>query len=145
MKRQIFIIFIFSLLAFTSCNDNPKFIKYSKDLYFNNLLDKNISLEVFKGDELLTFELKPNDTTYFTTCEYLEEDGAVYTMDPFIAAYEIFVCHFDSINVIYNNKSYMYKSNWMWAHTLLKIDSFCNGKYIINFDESKKNHYGWEE
>ena len=68
--------------------------------------DNIIKLEVFRNNELSTFNLTPNDTVYFTTIEYYMYEGENYNEFPGHVAYENYIGSIDSINVFYNEKKY---------------------------------------
>ena len=115
---------------------------YVDDIYINNQLANIVKLEVFRNNELSTFNLTPNDTVYFTTIEYYMIEGEKYNEFPGHVAYENYIGSIDSINVFYNEKKYTY-INKPYEHGELE---YFFAKYIstIVIDEGKKNYLGWE-
>ena len=115
---------------------------YVEDIYLNNQLDNIIKLEVFRNNELSTFNLTPNDTVYFTTIEYYMYEGENYNEFPGHVAYENYIGSIDSINVFYNEKKYTYINK---PYEYGELEYFF-AKYIstIVIDEGKKNYLGWE-
>lgn len=115
---------------------------YVEDIYLNNQLDNIIKLEVFRNNELSTFNLTPNDTVYFTTIEYYMYEGENYFVFPGHVAYENYIGSIDSINVFYNEKKYTY-INKPYEYGELEY-FFAKYIYTIVIDEGKKNYLGWE-
>ena len=115
---------------------------YVEDIYLKNQLDNIIKLEVFRNNELSTFNLMPNDTVYFTTIEYYMYEGENYNEFPGHVAYENYIGSIDSINVFYNEKKYTYINK---PYEYGELEYFF-AKYIstIVIDEGKKNYLGWE-
>ena len=104
--------------------------------------DNIIKLEVFRNNELSTFNLTPNDTVYFTTIEYYMIEGEKYNEFPGHVAYENYIGSIDSINVFYNEKKYTYINK---PYEYGELEYFF-AKYIctIVIDDEKKNYLGWE-
>ena len=115
---------------------------YVEDIYLKNQLDNIIKLEVFRNNELSTFNLMPNDTVYFTTIEYYMYEGENYNEFPGHVAYENYIGSIDSINVFYNEKKYTY-INKPYEYGELEY-FFAKYIYTIVIDEGKKNYLGWE-
>lgn len=131
----------------TTPNTNPDTIinrdgLYVDDIYINNQLANVVKLEVFRNNELSTFNLTTNDTVYFTTIEYYMYEGEKYNVFPGDAEYENYIGSIDSINVYYNEKKYTY-INKPYEHGALEY-FFAKYIYTIVIDEEKKNYLGWE-
>lgn len=145
MKRIYYLLFALILFIFGSC-ENEYYQNHTKDLYFYNELEENINLEIFDDSKISKFELKPNDSVFWTTFTWSSaerKDNVAYVQAPIDAAYENFLYPIDSIKVHYNSKIYTYYNNDYIENSdivrLLRCDDD-----LVYFDENKKEQFGWE-
>lgn len=142
MKKLYFYLLALLSLFFTSCEVFTG--EHRTDVFLTNQLESVVDLEIFKGEETLNFNLNPNDTTYFTTIEYIMRKDVRYNVFPGDVAYSGFLSTFDSVRVVYNNNKFTYYKNDenlddLFYHTVL------SGKgWIVDIDETKKQILGWE-
>ena len=66
MKRFCYLI-VFVGVLFISCSSEIKEVDTTEHLYLCNALEENVTLTLFKGEEVVEYEIKPNDTIYLTT------------------------------------------------------------------------------
>lgn len=140
MKRlSIFALIIF---FFISCEESIK--HYSIDIYLNNELAENLTLEVFKENELLIFDLNPNDSVFLGAFNYTKVKGDKNVLPIDQQAYARYLGSIDSVNVFYNNKKYTYNHTNQDIHILFEARRHFKTAWIVDIDENKKQNLGWE-
>ena len=125
--------------------------RYVDSVYLVNHLDKPINLEMhrnslYSDDEewyfdagTQNFTLKPNDTVYLDTVIYHMAEGAEYFIFPGENAFNAFIYSYDFIKVDYNGKQYEYTNKTDIKNLLDEVIY-----WYIEFNEKKKNAFGWE-
>ena len=144
MKKIFLLLSIFYF--FVSCENKVNTVHHSMNVYFNNQLNESINLEVFRGENLLTFNLTANDTIFFTTIKYVEVEGVKTNLALEDVAYDSFLSSIDSFNVFYNNKKYTYDNIFIeeYRHPCFQIESYSDNNGFIIFNEEKKRNLRWE-
>jgi hypothetical protein len=130
-KRNLLLIIVCILIALISCS---KKIDTTEHLYLCNALEENVTLNLFKGDTIFKYGIKPNDTIYLTTIHsgYVVGGGVNCHFPPATDRGE-YLCSFDSAIVAYNSLIYTFTKN-----ENLVLDSintsvlFINQAYPIN-------------
>ena len=140
-KNHYFYLLILVLITLVSCN-STNITKHTEDIYFYNHLDKTIKVEIFNGDGMLNCEVAPHDTAFFTTIEFSMEEDVTYDIYPGELAYNNFLMGINKINLYYGSEKYVYSEEHRDdIINLLHLERY----WDVYFDESKNNHYGWEE
>ena len=104
-KRNLLLIIVCILIVLISCS---KKIDTTEHLYLCNALEENVTLNLFKGDTIFKYEIKPNDTIYLTTIHsgYVVGGGVNCHFPPATDRGE-YLCSFDSATVAYNSLIYL--------------------------------------
>ena len=142
MKKLYFYLLALLSLFFKSCEVITG--EHRTDVFLTNQLESVVDLEMFKGEETLNFNLNPNDTTYFTTIEYIMRKGVKYNQFPGEVAYSDFLSTFDSVRVVYNNNKFTYYKNDENLGNLFYYTVLSGKGWIVNIDETKKQNLGWK-
>ncbi|MBO5346408.1 MAG: hypothetical protein J6A44_05845 [Paludibacteraceae bacterium] len=129
--KSFYYLLIFVGVLFISCSREVDTIEH---LYLCNELKENVTLNLFKGDTIFEYEIKPNDTIYLTTIHsgYVVGGGVNGHFPPATDRGE-YLCSFDSATVAYNSLIYTFTKN-----ENLVLDSintsvlFINQAYPIN-------------
>ena len=111
--KKIYFLLTAVVMFFISCERN---IDTFESLYLCNNLDKDIILELFSGDEVFKYLLKPNDTIYWNTItsEYTKSIQKGFNFAHFhLPDYEYneFLFIFDSAAVSYDSFIYTFSRN----------------------------------
>lgn len=129
--------------------------RHVASVYLVNHLDKPIDLEMYHDsipqpiqEELLwyrnagiqSFTLQPNDTVYCDSVVYLMDDDVIYFTFPGFSSYDGFVDSYKFIKIDYNGKQYEY-TNKADIKNLLRAINY----WYIEFNEEKKNAFGWDK
>ena len=128
--------------------------RYVDSVYLVNHLDKPINLEMHYDsiplpvqEELLwyrdagvqNFTLQPNDTVYLDTIVYYMAEGTEYFIFPGETVFNGFIYSYNLIKVDYNGKQYEYTNKTDIKNLLDEVNY-----WYIEFNEKKKNAFGWE-
>lgn len=138
--KKIYYLLILVLVSLVSC-ENVKNTEHAEDIYLLNYLDKTIKIEVFNADGMLSCEVAPNDTAFFTTIEFTSEEDVIYEVYPGELAYNNFVLGINRITLYYGSEKYTYsEDNKNDIIALLYLERH----WEIHFDEGKREKFGWE-
>ena len=109
MKNLYYFILLVSVL-FISCSRE---VDTTEHLYLCNSLEENVVLNLFKGDTIFEYEIKPNDTIYLTTIYsgYVVRPGEVNVHFPPATDRALYLGSFDSATVAYNSLFYTFTKN----------------------------------
>ena len=138
--KKVYYLLILVLVSLVSC-DNVKITKHAADIYLYNHLDETIKIEVFNADGMLSCEVAPNDTAFFTTLEFTTEEGVCYLIYPGDLAYDDFIFGINRVTLYYGSEKYTY-SNENRDEIILLL--YLNRYWEIHFDEAKREKFGWE-
>ena len=108
MKSFYYLIMLVGVL-FISCGRE---VDTTEHLYLCNALEENVTLNLFKGDTIFEYDIKPNDTIYLTTIHsgYVVGGGVNVHFPPATDRGE-YLCSFDSATVAYNSLFYAFTKN----------------------------------
>ena len=138
--KKVYYLLILVLVSLVSC-DNVKITKHAADIYLYNHLDETIKIEVFNADGMLSCEVAPNDTAFFTTIDFTSEEDVIYEVYPGELAYNNFVLGINRVTLYYGTEKYTYsKENKNDIIDLLYLERY----WEIHFDEAKRQQFGWE-
>ena len=105
--KKIYYLLILVLVTLVSC-DNVEVKEYAEDIYLYNYLDKTIKIEVFNADGMLSCEVAPNDTAFFTTIDFTSEEDVIYEVYPGELAYTNFILGINRVTLYYGSEKYTY-------------------------------------
>ena len=107
MKRFCYLIVFVGVLF--ACSRE---VDTTEHLYLCNALEENVTLNLFKGDTIFEYDIKPNDTIYLTTIHsgYVVGGGVNVHFPPATDRGE-YLCSFDSATVAYNSLFYAFTKN----------------------------------
>lgn len=108
MKR-IYYLVTFMLVLFISCT---KEVDTTEHLYLCNALEKNITLTLFKGEEIFEYEIRPNDTIFLNTIHSGYVSGLKGVHFPPDTDREEYLFSFDSATVAYNSLLYRFSNDY---------------------------------
>ena len=132
MKNLYYFILLVSVL-FISCSRE---VDTTEHLYLCNSLKDNVVLNLFKGDTIFEYEIKPNDTIYLTTIYSgyvkLRPGETMLHFPPATDRGEYFGS-FDSATVAYNSLFYTFtkNENLLYDSTNTSV-LFINHAYPVN-------------
>ena len=109
MKR-IYYLAAFMLVLFTNCSRE---VNTTEHLYLCNALEKNITLTLFKGEEIFEYEIRPNDTIFLNTIYsgYVTGGGLVNCDFPPRTDRLEYLYSFDSATVAYDSLLYNFSND----------------------------------
>ena len=145
-KRNLLLIIVCILIVLISCSRK---IDTTEHLYLCNALEENVTLNLFKGDTIFKYAIKPNDTIYLTTIHsgYVVRPGEVNSHFPPATDRGEYLCSFDSATVAYNSLIYTFTKN-----EDLVLDSintsvlFINHAYPVNsISIGDYSYYSYDE
>ena len=107
--KSLYYLIIFVGVLFISCSRK---VDTTEHLYLCNALEENVTLNLFKGDTIFEYDIKPNDTIYLTTIHsgYVVGGGVNVHFPPATDRGE-YLCSFDSATVAYNSLFYAFTKN----------------------------------
>lgn len=146
MKNLYYFILLVSVL-FISCSRE---VDTTEHLYLCNSLEENVVLNLFKGDTIFEYEIKPNDTIYLTTIYSgyvkLRPGETMLHFPPATDRGEYF-CSFDSATVAYNSLFYTFtkNENLLYDSTNTSV-LFINHAYPVNSNSiGDYSYYTYDE
>lgn len=141
-----FILFINVLLI--SCSRDVD-VDTTEHLYLCNALEENVTLNLFKGDTIFKYAIKPNDTIYLTTIHsgYVVRPGEVNSHFPPETDRMEYLCSFDSATVAYNSHIYTFTKNEKLYYDSTNISVlFISYAYPINRNSIEDySYYTYDE
>lgn len=120
--KKLYYLIIFVGVLFISCS--REIDTTTEHLYLCNTLKENITLTLFKGEEVFEYEIRPNDTIYFSTINY-SENRSIYIQD---SVHDKYFSSFDSATVVYNSHLYTFTNN----HNVYSASSNKTEAVVIN-------------
>jgi hypothetical protein len=107
MKRFCYLIVFVGVLF--ACSRE---VDTTEHLYLCNALEESVTLTLFKGEEVVEYEIKPNDTIYLTTIHsgYVV-GGGVNVHFPPATDRALYLGSFDSATVAYNSLFYTFTTS----------------------------------
>ena len=137
--KKIYYLLILVLVSLVAC-DKVEITNETVDVYLHNHLDKTIKIELFNEVGMLTCEVAPNDTAFFTTIEFSIGKNA-HQIYPGEIAYRNFVSRINRVNFYYGSEKYTYlEENKNDIIDLLYLERY----WEIHFNEEKREKFGWE-
>lgn len=130
MKSFYYLIMLVGVL-FISCGRE---VDTTEHLYLCNALEENVVLNLFKGDTIFEYDIKPNDTIYLTTIHsgYVVGGGVNVHFPPATDRGE-YLCSFDSATVAYNSLFYAFTKNENLLYDSINTSVlFINHAYPVN-------------
>ena len=130
MKSFYYLIMLVGVL-FISCGRE---VDTTEHLYLCNALEENVTLNLFKGDTIFEYDIKPNDTIYLTTIHsgYVVGGGVNVHFPPASDRGE-YLCSFDSATVAYNSLFYAFTKNENLLYDSINTSVlFINHAYPVN-------------
>ena len=130
MKSFYYFIMLVGVL-FISCGRE---VDTTEHLYLCNALEENVTLNLFKGDTIFEYDIKPNDTIYLTTIHsgYVVGGGVNVHFPPASDRGE-YLCSFDSATVAYNSLFYAFTKNENLLYDSINTSVlFINHAYPVN-------------
>lgn len=130
MKSFYYLIMLVGVL-FISCGRE---VDTTEHLYLCNALEENVVLNLFKGDTIFEYDIKPNDTIYLTTIHsgYVVGGGVNVHFPPASDRGE-YLCSFDSATVAYNSLFYAFTKNENLLYDSINTSVlFINHAYPVN-------------
>lgn len=130
MKSFYYLIMLVGVL-FISCGRE---VDTTEHLYLCNALEENVVLNLFKGDTIFEYDIKPNDTIYLTTIHsgYVVGGGVNVHFPPATDRGE-YLCSFDSATVAYNSLFYVFTKNENLLYDSINTSVlFINHAYPVN-------------
>lgn len=130
MKSFYYLIMLVGVL-FISCGRE---VDTTEHLYLCNALEENVTLNLFKGDTIFEYDIKPNDTIYLTTIHsgYVVGGGVNVHFPPATDRGE-YLCSFDSATVAYNSLFYVFTKNENLLYDSINTSVlFINHAYPVN-------------
>ena len=145
MKNLYYFILLVSVL-FISCSRE---VDTTEHLYLCNSLEENVVLNLFKGDTIFEYEIKPNDTIYLTTIYsgYVVRPGEVNVHFPPATDRALYLGSFDSATVAYNSLFYTFtkNENLLYDSTNTSV-LFINHAYPVNSNSiGDYSYYTYDE
>lgn len=144
--KSFYYLLIFVGVLFISCSREVDTIEH---LYLCNELKENVTLNLFKGDTIFEYEIKPNDTIYFTTIHsgYVVRPGEVNSHFPPETDRMEYLCSFDSATVAYNSHIYTFTKNEKLYYDSTNISVlFISYAYPINRNSIEDySYYTYDE
>lgn len=139
--KKIYYLLILVLVSLVSC-DNVTVTKDAVDVYCYNTLDKTIKIEAFNNEGMLSCEIAPNDSAFFTTIEFTSEEDVIYGIYPGELAYMNFLMGINKVSFYYGSEKYTYseEENKEDILNLLNLERY----WEIHFNEEKREKFGWE-
>lgn len=108
MKR-IYYLVTFVLVLFISCT---KEVDTTEHLYLCNALEKNITLTLFKGEEIFEYVVRPNDTIFLNTIHSGYVSGSKGIHFPPDTDRQEYLFSFDSATVAHNSLLYRFSNDY---------------------------------
>ena len=140
MKKIIYLLIVV-LISLVSCDNSKKITNHIVDVYLYNHLDKTIQIETFNGDGILSCEVAPNDSVFFTTIKFSVDEDFAYTVYPGELTYNNFLMGINKVNFHYGSEKYVYtRENRNDIINLLSLERY----WEVHLDEAKKQQFGWE-
>lgn len=138
--KKIFYLLVVVLVSLVSC-DEVKQTNHEVDIYFYNDLDKTIKIETFNEKGMISCEVAPNDSVFFTTLKFSIEEDYPYTIYPGELAYDNFVLRINKVNFYYGAEKYVYtRENKNDIVDLFYLERY----WEVHFNEAKKQQFSWE-
>ena len=132
MKSFYYFIMLVGVL-FISCGRE---VDTTEHLCLCNALEENVVLNLFKGDTIFEYEIKPNDTIYLTTIYsgYVKlKPGETMNHFPPASDRGEYLCSFDSATVAYNSLFYAFTKNENLLYDSINTSVlFINHAYPVN-------------
>lgn len=129
--KSLYYLIIFVGVLFISCSRK---VDTTEHLYLCNALEENVTLNLFKGDTIFEYDIKPNDTIYLTTIHsgYVVGGGVNVHFPPATDRGE-YLCSFDSATVAYNSLFYAFTKNENLLYDSINTSVlFINHAYPVN-------------
>lgn len=129
--KSLYYLIIFVGVLFISCSRK---VDTTEHLYLCNALEENVTLNLFKGDTIFEYDIKPNDTIYLTTIHsgYVVGGGVNVHFPPASDRGE-YLCSFDSATVAYNSLFYAFTKNENLLYDSINTSVlFINHAYPVN-------------
>lgn len=129
--KSLYYLIIFVGVLFISCSRK---VDTTEHLYLCNALEENVVLNLFKGDTIFEYDIKPNDTIYLTTIHsgYVVGGGVNVHFPPASDRGE-YLCSFDSATVAYNSLFYAFTKNENLLYDSINTSVlFINHAYPVN-------------
>ena len=129
--KSLYYLIIFVGVLFISCSRK---VDTTEHLYLCNALEENVTLNLFKGDTIFEYDIKPNDTIYLTTIHsgYVVGGGVNVHFPPATDRGE-YLCSFDSATVAYNSLFYVFTKNENLLYDSINTSVlFINHAYPVN-------------
>lgn len=131
MKRFCYLIVFVGVLF--ACSRE---VDTTEHLYLCNTLGESVILTLFKGEEVVEYEIKPNDTIYLTTIYsgYVKlKPGETMNHFPPASDRGEYLCSFDSATVAYNSLFYAFTKNENLLYDSINTSVlFINHAYPVN-------------
>ena len=107
--KSLYYLIIFVGVLFISCRRE---VDTTEHLYLCNTLEENVTLNLFRGDTIFEYDIKPNDTIYLTTIHsgYVV-GGGVNVHFPPDTDRALYLGSFDSATVAYNSLFYTFTTS----------------------------------
>lgn len=146
MKNLYYFILLVSVL-FISCSRE---VDTTEHLYLCNSLEENVVLNLFKGDTIFEYDIKPNDTIYLTTIYsgYVKlRPGETMNHFPPATDRGEYFCSFDSATVAYNSLFYTFTKNENLLYDSINTSVlFINHAYPVNSNSiGDYSYYTYDE
>ena len=146
MKSFYYFIMLVGVL-FISCGRE---VDTTEHLYLCNTLEENVVLNLFKGDTIFEYEIKPNDTIYLTTIYsgYVKlKPGETMNHFPPASDRGEYLCSFDSATVAYNSLFYAFTKNENLLYDSINTSVlFINHAYPVNsISIGDYSYYSYDE
>lgn len=119
MKRFCYLIVFVGVLF--ACSRE---VDTTEHLYLCNTLGESVTLTLFKGEEVVEYEIKPNDTIYFSDVNY-SDTRAICIEESMRDKY---LSSFDSATVVYNSHLYTFTNN----HNVYSASSNRTESLVVN-------------
>jgi hypothetical protein len=147
--KSLYYLIIFVGVLFISCDREINKVDTTEHLYLCNALKENVVLNLFKGDTIFEYDIKPNDTIYLTTIYsgyVVSPDEVNCHFPPDTDRGECF-CSFDSATVAYNSLFYTFTKNENLLYDSINTSVlFINHAYPVNsISIGDYSYYSYDE
>ena len=144
MKRFCYLIVFVGVLF--ACSRE---VDTTEHLYLCNALEENVTLNLFKGDTIFEYDIKPNDTIYLTTIYsgYVVSPDEVNCHFPPDTDRGEYLYSFDSATVAYNSLFYTFTKNEKLYYDSTNISVlFISYAYPVNSNSiGDYSYYSYDE
>ena len=147
--KSLYYLIIFVGVLFISCDREINKVDTTEHLYLCNALKENVVLNLFKGDTIFEYDIKPNDTIYLTTIYsgYVVSPDEVNCHFPPDTDRGEYLYSFDSATVAYNSLFYTFTKNEKLYYDSTNISVlFISYAYPVNSNSiGDYSYYSYDE